>query len=239
MKSIEHECNWHCSNLLRRVAATLLSESGISNVHLLFSASQKDLQATLDKHLFDDLFASFGIRDQARLTALSHPSGTSSGWLKAIPRVSLGLAIPGPEFVIGLHIWLGVSLFPLSPLCTCLSTIDNYGDHLLGCSQGPMRIRQHDALVNIIYNALSQDHPGVLKEQRASYEMGCALAMFFILASSMVVQFTSMSPYAAPLSLLLSPPVLHVLGWLMLLERLPRMRSIWQLWRRWGQISFH
>ena len=35
-----------------------------------------------------------------------------------------------------------------------------------------MRIRRHDALVNIIYNALSQDHPGVLKEQRASYDDG-------------------------------------------------------------------
>ena len=56
--------------------------------------------------------------------------------------------------------------------CTCLSTIDNYGDHLLGCSQGPMRIHRHDTLVNIIYNALSQDHPGVLKEQRASYDDG-------------------------------------------------------------------
>ena len=43
--------------------------------------------------------------------------------------------------------------------------------------------------------------------------MGCALVMFFILTSSMVVQLTSMSPYAAPLSLLLSPPVLHVLAW--------------------------
>ena len=40
--------------------------------------------------------------------------------------------------------------------------------------------------------------------------MGCALAMFFILTSSMVVQLTSMSPYAAPLSLLLSPPVPQV-----------------------------
>ena len=35
-----------------------------------------------------------------------------------------------------------------------------------------MRIRRHDTLVNIIYNALSQDHPGVLKEQRASYDDG-------------------------------------------------------------------
>ena len=30
-----------------------------------------------------------------------------------------------------------------------------------------MRIRWHDALVNVIYNALSQDHPGVFKEHRA------------------------------------------------------------------------
>ena len=35
-----------------------------------------------------------------------------------------------------------------------------------------MRIHCHDALVNIIYNALSQDHLGVLKEQRASYDDG-------------------------------------------------------------------
>ena len=40
-------------------AATLLSELDISSGHLIFSASQKDLQVTLDKHLFDDLFASF------------------------------------------------------------------------------------------------------------------------------------------------------------------------------------
>jgi len=119
-------------------AAALFSDySGLS----LFSATQQNLQATLDKRLFNDLFASFGIRDQARLMVLAHPSGTSSSWLKAIPRACLGLAIPGPEFVIGLHIWLRVSLFPLSPLCTCFSTIDNFGDHLLSCSQGPMRIR--------------------------------------------------------------------------------------------------
>ena len=69
-----------------------------------------------------------------------------------------------------------------------------------------MRIRRHDALVNIIYNALSQDHPGVLKEQRASYDDGLRPGDVFILTSSMIVQLTSMSPYAAPLSLLLSPP---------------------------------
>ena len=33
-----------------------------------------------------------------------------------------------------------------------------------------MRICQHDALVNIIYTALSHDHPGVFKEHRASHD---------------------------------------------------------------------
>ena len=104
------------------------------------------------------------------LTALSHSSGTSSGWLKAIPSTSLGLAIPGPEFIVGLCLWLGVSLLPISPLCTCLSSIDCFGDHLLGCSHGPMRICCHDALVNILHHALLQDHPGVVKEQCASFD---------------------------------------------------------------------
>ena len=35
-----------------------------------------------------------------------------------------------------------------------------------------MRIYRHDSLVNILYNAVSQDHPGVLKEQCASYNNG-------------------------------------------------------------------
>jgi len=61
-----------------------------------------------------------GTRSQARLTALSHPSGMSIGGLKAISPLSLDLAIPGPEFVIGLCIWLDVSLFPLSHMCTVL-----------------------------------------------------------------------------------------------------------------------
>ena len=42
--------------------------------------------------------------------------------------------------------------------------------HLLECSHGPMRICHHDALVDIVHHALSQNHPGVLKEQRASCE---------------------------------------------------------------------
>ena len=77
----------------------------------------------------------------------------------------MGLAFSPHEFVIAVCLWLGVPLFPLLPLCTCLSVIDQFGDHLLGCSHGPLRIQRHDALVSIVHHALLQDHPGVLHKQ--------------------------------------------------------------------------
>jgi len=80
------------------------------------------------------------------------------------------LALPGPEFVVALHLWLGIPLFPLSPLCLCVTSIDQFGDHPLESTHGPMRIRCHDALVDIVFHALSQSHPGVLKKQCVSYD---------------------------------------------------------------------
>ena len=119
---------------------------------MLQNSSQTELQAILDDSLFKQLVSSSTIRDQARLRALSHSSGTSSGWLKALPQPALGLAR------------LGIPLFPSLPLCTCLSVIDQFGDHLLGCSHGPLRIQRHNALVSVVHHALLQDHPGVLRE---------------------------------------------------------------------------
>jgi len=161
------------------------------------------------------------------LNALAHSSGTSSGWLKAIPQPSLGLAIPGPEFVVGLCLWLGVSLFLSSPLCTCLSSIDYFGDHLLGCPHSPMRIRHHDALVSILHHALLQDHPGALKEQHASFVDNLRPGDIFIQIFRMVAQLISMSLSTALLSPLIYPPLLHVLGWLLQLQRWLRMQSTW------------
>ena len=44
--------------------------------------------------------------------------------------------------------------------------IDQFGDHLLGCSHGLLHIQCHDALVTVVHHALLQDHhPGVLQEQ--------------------------------------------------------------------------
>ena len=48
---------------------------------------------------------------------------------------------------------------PLVPVC--LAPIDCFGDHLLECSHGPMRIRRHDALVDKKSSPM-QGHPGLL-----------------------------------------------------------------------------
>ena len=135
-----------------------------------------ELQASLDNQLFSQIFNTSNIRDQAHLLAVSHSAGTSSGWLKANPQPSLGLALSSHDFIITLRIWLGVLLSPLSPLCTCLSVIDQFGDHLLGCSHGPLCIQCHGALGTVVHHALLQDHPDHLGcVTGINYGMPCIL----------------------------------------------------------------
>ena len=52
--------------------------------------------------------------------------------------------------------------FLISTLTTlCVPGIDYCGDHLLECAHGTMCIHQYDTtLVDIVYHALSQSHPG-------------------------------------------------------------------------------
>ena len=54
----------------------------------------------IDDCHYNKLFASANIGDQGNLTALSHLSGTCSGWLKAVLQSSLGLAIHRPELLL-------------------------------------------------------------------------------------------------------------------------------------------
>ena len=46
--------------------------------------------------------------------------------------------------------------------------IDSFGDHLLGCLRTNLRSKHHDALRDIISNALLIDDKGSSKEQRFS-----------------------------------------------------------------------
>ena len=54
--------------------------------------------------------------------------------------------------------------------CSCHQLIDRFGDHLIGCSHGPLHIRRHNALCDIIYYALLEDSANVHREQGVSGE---------------------------------------------------------------------
>ena len=70
------------------------------------------------------------------------------------------------ESVIALRLWLGISVFPpFSSRCPCGSIIDSYGDYVLGCGSGNLRIKRHDALCDIVFHTLLEDHSGTRREQ--------------------------------------------------------------------------
>ena len=108
-----------------------------------FPTSQTDLQLHLDEHFYSEVLLQQSIRDRARLLALSDSSGLACAWLQVIPCPQLGLAIPPAEFVVALRLWLGIPVFSDadSPLCVCGQMVDHFGDHLIGCGHGPLRIR--------------------------------------------------------------------------------------------------
>ena len=135
-------------------------------------ASQTDLQLHLDEHFYSEVLLQQSIRDRARLLALSDSSGLACAWLQVIPCLQIGLAIPPAEFVVALRLWLGIPVFSNtdSPLCVCGQMIDHFGDHLMGCGHGPLCIRQHNALSDLIYYTPLEDNSDVCKEQKVSGE---------------------------------------------------------------------
>ena len=133
-----------------------------------YSSIQHAFQVPHDNECYQSLVTNSSVRDRVCLLAASDSAGCSSAWLKAIPHPSLGLAMPITEFVVAVHIWLGVPLFPTAQFCTCSSSIDSYSDHLLGCSYGPLRICRCNALTYILFHSVLLDNPGVLHEQKVS-----------------------------------------------------------------------
>jgi len=144
----------------------LLSDTPVINIDLAAS-SQRRLQALLDSAAHTSLRARSGLRDQARLTATAAPH--AGAWLRALPAPALGLAMAPHEFVLALRLWLGIAVFAATRVrCVCGTLLDPFGDHLLGCGHGVLRIRRHDALRDVVYHALRLDCPGVRTEQRCA-----------------------------------------------------------------------
>ncbi len=146
----------------------------LTNKHCLQldNLTQFHLQAQVEEKCYEELLSSYDVRNQARLRAISE-STEPSAWLRAAPISSLGLSMRSSEFVVSIRIWLGIPFFletSSNALCTCKTPIDAHGDHLLGCGFGPLRIRRHDALCEVIWHALQQDNPNARREQRVSGE---------------------------------------------------------------------
>ncbi len=57
---------------------------------------------------------------------------------------------------------------PASVLCSCGQHIDTFGDHLLGCAFGPERTRRHNALAEVIFQALLVENRDVMREMRGN-----------------------------------------------------------------------
>ena len=130
------------------------------------TGTQASMQAEADARRFDHLMADSNIRDKARLIAISNSKETNA-WLKAVPLPSVGLAMPPAEFLVDLCIWLGLPVFPSDSAltCSCSAFLDQNGDHMMSCGSGPYRIGRHDALKNVLFNALKQDNPNVRQKQ--------------------------------------------------------------------------
>ena len=88
---------------------------------------------------------------------------------RAVSNENLGLAFSKHEFITSVRIWLGIPIFPSHPnaqRCVCGHIVDQFGDHVLSCGNGPLRTKRHDGLRDIIWHALHTDNSEVKKEQR-------------------------------------------------------------------------
>jgi len=117
------------------------------------SPTQRDLSARIDLRQKDTLFNTFGVRDRARLNAVSAPR--ASAIFSASPSSKIGNGLTGDEWYVIVARNLGLKIFPEEFPCPapgCKGTMDVYGDHALVCSCKGDRIRRHNAERNVIHN---------------------------------------------------------------------------------------
>ena len=157
---------------------TLLTTAKID----VLTTSQHQLQSLLDSTMWHSIKDNTSLRDHARLNTIS--AQHAGAWLWAIPNPNTGLAMPHREFVVSLHIWLGIPLSPAdlgSKRCSCGQILDKFGDHLLGCSQNNIRTRRHDALFDVLFHALLVDNGNCRRNNAATLILVPDRVIFFIL----------------------------------------------------------
>ena len=70
------------------------------------------------------------------------------GYNQVLPSPQLGLAILPAEFVVALCLWLRIPVLSGTSLsfCSCHQLVDCFGEYIIGCGHGPLRIRHHNTL---------------------------------------------------------------------------------------------
>jgi Reverse transcriptase (RNA-dependent DNA polymerase) len=106
------------------------------------------------------LFSSLpGAYDQARLRAISSPH--SSDWLHALPIASCGLRLDDETVRVAIGFRLGTAICQPHE-CPCGAIVQSNGFHVLSCKYVSGRRMRHEALNNIIFNAMHRaDIPSV------------------------------------------------------------------------------
>ena len=97
----------------------------------------------------------------------------AGAWLRALPNPNLSLAMRSREFVVAVRIHLGLPILFLLHhslvFVLVVRVLDEYGDHLLGCSQKTnLILKHHDALCDVIFNTLLVDDCRCRSEQNCS-----------------------------------------------------------------------
>ena len=174
----------HLSALLSDASVPEVSASQLSDAQWIFQFHLNTCQS-------NSLLSSCSLRDQARIHAISSHA-CASAWLRAIPSVSLGLTMSRQEFVCSLWYWLGIPSFAStdSIRCSCGSVVDQFGDHLLGCGHGLMRIRvmPYVILLSMLFFKITV----AIRGSSAVVLVWIALVMFIIQTFCMISQLILM-----------------------------------------------
>ena len=111
---------------------------------------QKKLSCKIDCESASKLLAASPVVDQARLRAAAAPH--SSAWLQAQPSTCLDQRMTHPEFVTGLHLWLGKARASVDSWCPkCDQVMDTRGFHAMSCMAGGDAVKVHNALRDFVF----------------------------------------------------------------------------------------
>ena len=113
--------------------------------------SQKNLDCSMQKSSYDNIFHGASIKEKARMQSASHKN--SGDWLKSTPNEKLGLSLSNDEFRVATCLRLGLPIVEPHQ-CKCEKIVDALGEHCFACSRNNGKILRHTMLNECISRTL-------------------------------------------------------------------------------------